>query len=283
MKLTRREFLKVVTYGTVGFGITTLGGYAYATSIEPNWLDLERVNIPIQGLQPALEGVRIAVLSDIHLHPFTGIELVKEAVEVINDLNPDLMVLLGDYVLESANAIFELAPVLANLKSQYGVYAILGNHDLWTDAETVKSGFHQVGIPMLVNSGKEIAINGEKLYLAGLDDGWSGKPDLETALAACPVDVPVILLMHEPDFIDIFAQDARVTLQLSGHTHGGQVRPPGFGSIILPQYGRNYAHGLYQVKSAWLYVTRGLGVIGPPVRFNCRPEITEITLIDQPS
>jgi len=159
MKLTRREFLKIIMQVSLGYGIAALGGYSYATEIEPNWLDLERINIPIQGLKPALQGIRIAALSDIHLYPLTQIEVVEKAVNLINEIYPDLVVLLGDYVLESAEVIFELVPVLANIKSKYGIYAILGNHDLWTDAETVQKGFRQVGIPMLINSGKVLEIN----------------------------------------------------------------------------------------------------------------------------
>ena len=117
------------------------------------------------------------------------------------------------------------------------------------------------------------------IFLAGLDDGWSGQPDLNLALQNLSPGIPTILLMHEPDFADIFSKDKRVSLQLSGHTHGGQVRIPGLGAIVLPDYGKKYEQGLYRVKDMWLYTNRGIGVIWPAVRFNCRPEITEITLV----
>jgi predicted MPP superfamily phosphohydrolase len=122
-------------------------------------------------------------------------------------------------------------------------------------------------------------IGGELLYLAGVDDGWSGQPDLKAALDEHRGNTPVILLAHEPDLADAFARDGRVSLQLSGHTHGGQVRVPALGPIILPYLGQKYDQGLHRVNDMWIYTNRGLGVIPPPVRLNCRPEITEITLV----
>ena len=119
---------------------------------------------------------------------------------------------------------------------------------------------------------------GHGLVLAGLDDAWSGEPDLSLAIENSPEDSPVILMLHEPDFAEIYAGDGRVRLQLSGHTHGGQVQLPGLGGPFRPEYGRRYGDGLVDVDGMWLYTTRGVGVIGPPARFLCRPEITALTL-----
>jgi len=279
MKLSRREFLKAFGYFLISLAGASFGGYGYATRVEPKWLTVERVRVSLEGMKSAFEGLKIVQLSDIHLHPFTQIDLIEKAVEIANSLQPDIIVLTGDYVLERADSIFELAPVLAGLNAAYGTYSILGNHDLWTDADVILRGLEEVGIPVLINRGLILNIEGEQLFLAGLDDGWSGHPDLDTALENCPANTPVILLMHEPDFVDSIAQDERVSLQLSGHTHGGQVRLPGVGPIALPDFGRKYDIGLHKVNQTMLYVNRGLGVIGPPVRFNCRPEITEITLV----
>ena len=279
MKLTRREFLKTLGYVTMTYGIAALGGYNYATKVEPKWLIVERVNVPIKGLKSSLEGLKIVQLSDIHLHPHTQIDLVEKAVQIVNDIAPDLIALTGDYVLEMAESIFDLAPLLSQMNARFGIFSILGNHDLWTNAEAVQLGLEDAGLPVFVNEGLTLDIEGEPLYLAGLDDGWSGEPDLNAALEDCPADTPAIVLMHEPDFIGEIAQDPRVSLQLSGHTHGGQVRLPGIGPLALPTYGRKYDIGLHKVNQTMLYVNRGLGVIGPPVRFNCRPEITEITLV----
>jgi uncharacterized protein len=278
VSITRREFLNLLGFALLSSIGLPVGGYQYASRIEANWLALKRVNIPLKALNPALQGLKIVQLSDIHLRPFTQIELVEKAVEMVNQLEADIVVFTGDYVLESADAIFELAPVLAKIQARHGRFAILGNHDLWTNAQLVKKGLEENGIPVLINEGVNLSLEAGSLFLAGLDDGWSSIPDLDLALQDCPANTPVILLMHEPDFFDEFARDPRVSLQLSGHTHGGQVRLPGIGGFVLPKYGKKYPHGLYQKGETWLYVNRGLGVISPPVRFNCRPEITEITL-----
>ena len=213
------------------------------------------------------------------MHPHTQIELVEKAVQTVNELTPDLILLTGDYVLAKAETIFDLAPALARMDARYGIYGILGNHDLWTNAKVVQKGLEDVGIPVLINNGLSLDIEGSSLFLAGLDDGWSGHPNLDTALERCPTNASAIVMMHEPDFVDTIAQDTRVSLQLSGHTHGGQVRVPGIGPVALPKFGRKYDIGLHQVGQTMMYVNRGLGVIGPPVRFRCRPEITELTLV----
>ena len=279
MKLTRREFLKSLGYALLSCATAAVGGYMYASRLEPKWLTIERVDIPLKGLKHVHDGLKIVQLSDIHLHPHTQIDLVEKAVQIVNDIAPDLIALTGDYVLEMAESIFDLAPLLSQMNARFGIFSILGNHDLWTNADIVLKGFEEAGLPVLVNQGLALDIEGESLFLAGLDDGWSGEPDLNAALEDCPADTPAIVLMHEPDFIGEIAQDPRVSLQLSGHTHGGQVRLPGIGTLALPTYGRKYDIGLHKVNQTMLYVNRGLGVIGPPVRFNCRPEITEITLV----
>ncbi len=279
MKTSRRSFLKALGQVAVGGSLALAGGYGYSTRVEPSWLTVEQVQIPLKNLKPALAGFKIVHMSDFHLHPFTQLDLIQEAVATANGLQPDLIVLTGDYVLKGADSIFELAPALAALNATYGVFTILGNHDLWTDAEVVRAGLQQAGLPVLVNEGVALGVGREIIYLAGVDDGWSGAPDLNTALAKLPANVLTILLAHEPDLADTFALDGRISLQLSGHSHGGQVRLPGVGAPFLPYLGRKYDQGLHQVQEMWVYTTRGIGVIGPPIRINCPPEITEITLI----
>ncbi|MFQ5922624.1 MAG: metallophosphoesterase [Anaerolineales bacterium] len=278
-QISRRGLLRALAHVMIGSTLATVPGYFYTTELEPKWLSLERLQIPIRRLPSALEGFRIVQMSDFHLFPFTEIDLVREAVEAANNLKPDVVLLTGDYVLSKADSIFELAPVLAGLHAKYGVFACLGNHDLWTDQAVVRIGLEESGLPLLKNDGAAISVGRAAIYIAGLDDGWSGKPDLERALEHAPQGVPVVLLHHEPDFADINSRYGRVTLQLSGHSHGGQVRLPLIGSFVLPNYGRKYDMGLYRVNDMWLYTNRGIGVIAPPVRFNCRPEVTEITLV----
>ena len=256
----------------------TTGGAAYSRLLEPRWLSVERVSLTLSNLPTAATGLKIVQMSDFHLHPYTQIDTIREAIAVVNDLRPDLVVLTGDFVLSRADAIFELAPVLAQVNPTHGIYACLGNHDLWTREQVVQQGLKAAGIEVLRNRGVPIGGAADWLYLAGLDDGWSGKPDLAQALSARRGDRPVILLAHEPDQADRIARDGRVALQLSGHSHGGQVRVPGIGALQLPYLGQKYDMGLYHIGDMRLYTNRGPGVIGPPVRFNCRPEITEITL-----
>jgi hypothetical protein len=279
MSVSRRGFLKKLAQVVVGGTLSAAGGYGYSTQIEPEWLTIERLQLPIRGLHSALEGLRIVQMSDFHLHPHTQIELIQQAVRQANELKPDLVVLTGDYVQQGAESIYELAPVLAGLQAKYGVYTILGNHDLWTNIAVVRGGLQQAGLPVLVNEGLALAVGKATLYLAGLDDAWSGKPDLNAALHNRPEAGLTILLAHEPDFADLWSQDGRIALQLAGHSHGGQVRLPGLGAPILPRFGKKYDQGLYQVGGMWLYTTRGVGLGFVPVRFNCPPEITEITLV----
>jgi predicted MPP superfamily phosphohydrolase len=279
MKLSRRNFLKTIGLAAVGGALLSGGGYAYVTQVEPGWLVVEQIQVPIQNLEPALEGFKIVHMSDLHLHPYIQLPFVQEAVAMANQLNPDLVALTGDYVLESPDSIFELAPALAGLNPKYGIFATLGNHDHWTNATVVGEGLARAGIKVLHNEHITLDVHGTPLALAGVDDIWSGQPDLKTALAGVPAGSPTVLLAHEPDFADLSAEDGRVALQLSGHSHGGQVRLPGLGALILPYLGQKYDMGLNQVKRMWIYTTRGVGLIGPPIRLNCPPEITEITLV----
>lgn len=277
-RMSRRKFL--------GAGLLALGGAVAATTYhinandESNQLVVERLTLPIKNLAPSLEGFRLVALGDFHLRPFTQPELVRQAVDLANSLQPDLTVLLGDYVWRDVEAIFELTPILAGLNARQGVYAIMGNHDLWTDVNVVQTGFDESRLPVLINQGLPITQGGGSFYLAGLDDGWAGKPDLAAALNNGSADSPIVLLLHEPDLADTYARYPEIALQLSGHTHGGQVRFPRLGgALVLPYLGRKYDMGLFQVKDLWVYTNRGIGVTNEPVRFNCPPEITEITLI----
>jgi hypothetical protein len=277
-KLSRRTFLKSIGLLSLGGCTGLFGAYQYARRIEPYTLVVEQVQIPFKTLKPTLEGFKIVQISDIHLHPYIQLDFVQRAVALANTLNPDLVLLTGDYVLERAESIFELAPVLATLNARYGLFTIFGNHDLWTNRAIVQQGLEEARLPILYNEGVSLDIGAETIYLAGVDDGWSGQPDLHAALANRSGDLFTILLAHEPDLADPFSLDGRVSLQLSGHSHGGQVRFPGLGAPILPRLGKKYDQGLYQVNQMWLYTNRGLGLT-LPIRLNCPPEITEIILV----
>ena len=175
MKISRRGFLKAAASLTALSVVGAMGGvgsYEYGVHLAARWLTIEQVEIPLENLKSTLEGFRIVQLSDLHLYPYTQLDLIQEAIQITNALKPDLVVLTGDYVLSTAEAIFDLAPVLSTLNARYGVFGILGNHDLWTDADTVHAGFAANGIPLLRNQGIDLNIGGELLFLAGVDDGW---------------------------------------------------------------------------------------------------------------
>lgn len=197
-----------------------------------------------------------------------------------NALRPDLVALTGDFLTRDPHAIGELALVLAHLHAPLGVYAVLGNHDLTSAEAALRRGLQRAGITLLVNEGVLVQKGGAHLFVAGLDECGRGAPDLDRAMQNRAAETAVtILLVHQPDYADVTAQDGRTALQLSGHTHGGQVRLPFWGPIILPTYGKKYHSGLYQVGKMWVYTNRGLGVNGMPVRLNCPPEVTLLTLI----
>ena len=276
-KMSRRRFLALGAAAVAGCVATA--STCLHLHDESDQLVVERVQIPIKNLKPALEGFTIVELCDFHLYPLTQLDLVKRAVAIANRLKPNLTVLTGDYVWHDVEAIFDLVPVLAGLDAQHGVFSIVGNHEIWTDVDVIEAAFAEEGLPILRNQGLPLMVGKETIYLAGLDDGWSGNPDLETALEHLPDGVPVILLLHEPDLADTFSLDGRVSLQLSGHSHGDQIRLPRTGPLFLPYLARKYDQGLYRVNDMWLYTNTGIGVTNVPVRFNCPPEITEITLV----
>jgi len=270
--------------GAVG-AVSLLFGGVYITKIEPRWIEIVRVDVPIRGLPTPLQGFTIAQLSDFHVGPHVKAEDVRRAVEITNELDPDLVVLTGDYVFKSAQHSAACARELAALKAEHGVHAILGNHDFWTDADVVAANLRQAGLDVLRNEHRRLTADGtdpstrsgHSLWRVGIEDVWSGKPDLQAALDGVPQGAPTVLLAHEPDFAD-HAAGQNITLQLSGHSHGGQVRLSLVGAPILPYLARKYPYGLRQVGEMWLYTNRGIGLIAPPVRFLCRPEITLLRL-----
>lgn len=246
---------------------------------EIRWLVEEFTDIPVRNLPPALEGFTIVQLTDMHLRPFTQVEHIERAVAKTNALKPDLVVLTGDYVWHDAEDILDLVPVLAKLDARCGIFAVMGNHDIKTDPVLIEDTFRRYGIPVLRNEGLDIQSGNGAFHLAGIDDGWLGQPDIKLTLEKLRGDKPVVLLAHEPDMIDWYADDTRISLQLSGHTHGGQVQVSPGKPFIRPYLGRKYVQGLYQVNGSWVYTSRGIGTTGLPIRRNCAPEITHITLV----
>ena len=256
-------------------GLSTIGAAGYSTLVEPHWLALEQVDVPLPDLPAHLDGFAIAQLSDLHRGPEVTQEHIAQAVELALQQKPDLVVVTGDYVSDSAGYASSCAEALAPLTVTGDALACLGNHDHWTDAGAADGALADAGLIVLRNAAREAA---DGLWVAAVDDVWEQQANLEQSLAEVPVGATVVLLAHEPDYADTVAADGRVSLQLSGHSHGGQVRLPFVGPPTLPYLGRKYHSGKYRVGGMWLYVNRGVGLIRPAVRFNCRPEVTLLTL-----
>jgi predicted MPP superfamily phosphohydrolase len=282
--LSRRRFLQYVA----AMGAAGLVGVTYLWQVEPRWLVLREHDLPISNLPAAFDGLRIAQLSDVHIDPLYRYGYVQRVVARVNALAPDVIFLTGDYVTQDVGAAAPLAAVLAGLHAPYGTYAILGNHDVWRGKRLpVRNSLTQAGIAVLENQHVSLTRDEQTLVVAGLDDGWGGHPNLRQALDNAP-DAPVVLLLHEPDLVTRYQHDPRIIVQLSGHSHGGQVRLPGLGAIYLPRYGRQFDAGIYRVGNIWLNTNVGLGMTSydittPPVRFNCPPEISLLTLRTQTS
>jgi uncharacterized protein len=236
------------------------------------------------------DGLRVAQLSDFHYDPHFSVIPIRKSVNIVNQLHPDLVVLTGDFVtapfFENApspdykKAALEIHPcsdLLSGLRSRYGSVAILGNHDLSCGAELIAETLRSKGIPVLRNNALSLEQNGKRLWFAGVDDVLMGKPDLPKALRGIPSEEPLILLAHEPDFVEV-TRKYPVDLQLSGHSHGGQIRIPMIGALYLPELARKFPMGRYSFGSLTLYTNIGVGTIGIPARFDCPPEVTLFTL-----
>jgi predicted MPP superfamily phosphohydrolase len=278
-RLTRRKLLRRLGQGGLLTALSGVGGYGYARAVEPGWLEVVRQRLVLPRLPAAFAGFTIAQLSDLHLGPYLAAEHLAPTVRAVMDLEPDAIVLTGDYVsrLDHGEADM-LEQVLAPLRAPQGVFAVLGNHDCGEGAAEVSRALRRAGVTVLHNEHVSWRRDGQTLYLAGVGDVWCGQHDLDRALAGLSTASVAVLLAHEPDYADEVAQDRRVVLQLSGHSHGGQVRVPGYGGLHFPPWARKYSIGLRQLGELTLYTNRGIGMVVMPIRFCCRPELTLFTL-----
>lgn len=283
---SRRHFLK--TGGMVAAaGVAGVAGWSFV--VEPQLIGVSRRVFAVRGLHPSLAGLRIVHLTDIHLGPWSSPGFVEGVVRQTNALNPDVILLTGDYVHQSARYIGPVIELLAGLRPRIGMVGTLGNHDWWEDGPRAQREFRCVGIPLVDNARmfltpdrRLVSEAGEGLCLAGVGDLWTDRVDFERALHDVPPSMPRLLLSHNPDV----AEDARlshprhrVDLMLSGHTHGGQIRIPILGSPVVPsRYGQKYAQGLVQGPSCPVFISRGVGMTLLPLRLACPPEIAVIEL-----
>ncbi len=277
--MTRRGLLKASVRSGIGASGAALGAFAWSYKVEPNRLQVEPLELKLSRLRPAFDGYRIVQISDLHCDNPVDIVRMRRAVEVINGLQPDMVVITGDFISDHPQTFARDIPsVLSRLATPDGVWGVLGNHDYWTDAELVRHTLQRSNVRELRNDVHLLRRDQSTLALAGLDDYWEKKADFPGLLNKLPQADATILLQHEPDFADISAKTGRFDVQLSGHSHAGQVRMPFFGPIHLPQYGQKYHTGLYRVREMWQYTNRGLGTVGINMRFCCPPEITLLTL-----
>lgn len=245
---------------------------------EAHRVEVTHPIVYIPDLPPAFAGLKIALLTDIHRGPFVSAKRVAHFVEMTNAEKPDVIALTGDYVHRSKRYIPSVWSELSHLKAPLGVYAVLGNHDYWESGEMSLKALQKSGITNLTNRSVPVERGGQKLFIAGVDDSWAGKPDLSKAMEGLGKNDTAILLCHNPDYIEK-AEDPRAKLWLSGHTHGGQVCiKPGVPIVHPSKCALRYIGGLAKCEAIQIYISRGLGTVSPPIRWNCPAELPIIEL-----
>jgi predicted MPP superfamily phosphohydrolase len=260
-----------------------VGLAVWAFLIEPNRLVIHYETIVVSSPRPDSRPIRIAAIGDIHAgSPFINTTKLKRIVELTNGQQPDLIVLLGDYMVRDKfyQTLVEpeiTAGVLKDLHAPLGVFAVLGNHDSWYDASRVKRAFEAERITVLDNDVRELPFSDRSLWLIGLADAQTNRHDISGTLARVPVGASIIVLEHHPDtFLEL---PSSVKLMLAAHTHGGQVNLPFVGRLIVPSsYGQRYAAGLIRENGKTMFVTTGVGTSILPARFRVPPEIAVLTV-----
>ena len=260
-----------------------LGLAAWAFVVEPASLRVQSYSITIPEWPHHLNGITIAVLADLHTgSPFNGLHKLREIVDRTNSAHCDLVLLAGDIVIQGVVAGAFVRPeesveILKDLSAPLGVYAVLGNHDWWLDANRVRKALERVHIPVLEDEAIELGRGGDSWWLAGISDFWEGPHNVQEAIKKIPHQMPIIAFTHNPD---VFPEiSSRVALTIAGHTHGGQVRVPFFGRPVVPShYGERFAAGHIVEGGRHMFVSTGLGTSILPVRFRVPPEISILTI-----
>jgi len=279
LSTTRRKFIRLAA--TAGVAALAFDSTLFA----PNRPRIVRLEIALRRWPARLDGFTVALLSDFHYDPYFSVHPLRSAISMVNGLRPDLIALAGDFVsvpwfgdaAAGAAAAEPCAQLLRKMQAPHGLWAVMGNHDVFSDPDRVTSALRAVGIQVLSNQSLPIERDEWRFWLSGVDDVMGGAADLDATLHNVPADEATILLAHEPDYADQVARYP-VDLQLSGHSHGGQVRVPFVRPLYLPELARKYIWGLYKIGGLTLYTNPGLGTVGVPVRMNCPPEITMLTL-----
>ena len=295
-RLSRRGAIQVAGVALAGLVAGAAGGAWYVRRVAPRALDVTSFDLHLPDLPPMLDGLRIAHLSDLHASDIVEPEWIREGVGAANESEPDLACVTGDFVYRSASYAAACALELSRLNAPAGRFAVLGNHDLWNGADEVTRALQQVDIRVLRDEAVRVPYRGGAAWIFGVEDtglgclggggGWGDlrqlyAPAVQAAtsfFADAPADGLRLLLVHNPDFMELMA-NSPVDLALAGHTHGGQVVLPVVGPVVLPScFGDRYASGLVTSPGGPVYVNRGVGLIEPAVRLNCPPEVAVITL-----
>ena len=267
----------------IGFGLSGLLALVWGFGIEPGRLVVEESEVALPGCPPALDGLRIAILTDLHVgSPHNGLDRLDDVVEATARARPDLIVLLGDLVIHGVLGGRFVAPEasaakLGRLEAPLGVVSVLGNHDWWLDGRRVERALESHGIAVLENESLPLRRLGQRFHLAGLADLWTRRVDFDAAFSEVEESEPVIVLTHNPDvFPDV---PARTAITLAGHTHGGQVWLPLVGRPVVPsKFGQRYAAGFIEENGRLMFVSSGVGMSILPVRFLVPPEVSIVTL-----
>jgi predicted MPP superfamily phosphohydrolase len=279
--MDRRNFLKTVGVSALG---SLTAGVVYPF-LEAKWCRVVRRTIPLPNLPASFRGTTVALLADVHHGPFVPLAYIRHIVSMTNALQPDIIALAGDFVHRHDHYIAPGIATLGKLKGALGRFTVRGNHDNRNYHGTHSfralscAALADAKLPDLNNRGIWIERGSARLRICGVGDLWTDRQDLGTALGDATERDAVVLLSHNPDFVETI-RDRRVGLVLSGHTHGGQIVMPGYGAPVVPsRYGQKYLYGLVQGPTCPVFVTRGVGTVTPPVRFRCRPEVVLITLV----
>jgi predicted MPP superfamily phosphohydrolase len=270
----RRRFLKgALVLGAAG----AAGAIPAAAAAGPGAPRAERVTFEVPGLDPAHDGLRVAQLSDVHVGPKTPAELVREAVELANGFEPDVVVLTGDFLSHRRREVQDLREQLGGLAAP--AVAVLGNHDVWVDPVGAAAALRGHGYEVLENQWTTLTVRGAPLAIVGVGDQLTRREDVPRAFAGLPARATPLVLAHAPRTADRIRELDRPALCLSGHTHGGQINLPILTPLLLGAIVREpYLRGRFELGKVQLYVNRGVGMSGIRVRVNAPPEVTLATL-----
>jgi len=246
--------------------------------LETYWIKNKKLDLISKDIPKSFVGKKMVFISDIHHGPFLSIKRVRKIVDRINALQPDIIILGGDYVHQKAAFIEPVFDAFKNLKPKIGIYAVLGNHDHWEDAELTKKMMDRNGINLCDNKSYWIELNGERIKIGGVGDLWKDTQILDSTTHDLKQSDFCVFVSHNPDYLEKINNNL-IDFTLSGHTHGGQMTFFGLWAPILPSsFKQKYRYGLKQFGNMQSYISSGIGTITPPLRFFCRPEIVIIEL-----